>query len=132
MAQLVHLVPFVAVVEAVVSRAYYRDDRVLGSLGVEARPPFPKGYAVEKGDGWEGPVGTGAKKWNLYAVTDARGQVLTAYMADDPKLKNVAGLPTKKTDDLPEYFWKPRLQAIDDVLAGRRNASVENDRHGAL
>ncbi len=39
-----------AVVEAVVSRAYYRDDRVLRSLGVEARPPFPKGYEVEEGD----------------------------------------------------------------------------------
>lgn len=41
--------PF-AVVEAVVSRAYYRDDRVLRSIGVEPRPPFPKGYAVEQGD----------------------------------------------------------------------------------
>ncbi len=41
---------FFAVVEAVVSRAYYRDDRVLRSLGVEARPPFPKGYEVEQGD----------------------------------------------------------------------------------
>lgn len=39
-----------AVVEAVVSRAYYRDDRVLRSLGFEPRPPFPKGYAVEEGD----------------------------------------------------------------------------------
>ncbi|KAB2956100.1 MAG: hypothetical protein F9K19_08760 [Rhizobiaceae bacterium] len=39
-----------AVVEAVVSRAYYRDDRVLRSLGLEPRPPFPKGYAVEEGD----------------------------------------------------------------------------------
>lgn len=87
-------------------------------------------YAVERGDGWEGAVGTSAKKWNLYAVTDARGQVLTAYMADDPKLKGVGSLPTKKTDDLPEYFWKPRLQAIDDVLEGRRNASVANDAHG--
>ncbi len=39
-----------AVVEAVVARAYYRDGRVLRSLGVEARPPFPKGYEVEQGD----------------------------------------------------------------------------------
>lgn len=39
-----------AVVEAVVSRAYYRDDRVLRSIGVEPRPPFPRGYAVEQGD----------------------------------------------------------------------------------
>ena len=38
------------VVEAIVSRAYYRDDRVLKSIGMEARPPYPTGYAVEQGD----------------------------------------------------------------------------------
>lgn len=38
------------VVEAIVSRAYYRDDRVLKSIGMEARPPYPNGYAVEQGD----------------------------------------------------------------------------------
>jgi hypothetical protein len=30
--------------------AYYRDDRVLVALGLEARPPFPKGYTLEQGD----------------------------------------------------------------------------------
>jgi hypothetical protein len=30
--------------------AYYRDDRVLLALGLEARAPFPKGYVVEQGD----------------------------------------------------------------------------------
>lgn len=39
-----------SVVEAVASRAYYRDDRVLKSIGMEARPPFPKGYDVPEGD----------------------------------------------------------------------------------
>jgi hypothetical protein len=39
-----------SVVEAVVSRAYYRDDRVLKSIGMDARPPFPQGYEVEQGD----------------------------------------------------------------------------------
>ena len=38
------------VIEAVASRAYYRDDRVLKSIGVEPRAPFPKGYVVEEGD----------------------------------------------------------------------------------
>lgn len=33
-----------------VVQAYYRDDRVLNSLGIEARPPFPQGYDVEQGD----------------------------------------------------------------------------------
>lgn len=34
----------------VVLGAYYRDDRVLQSLGQEARAPFPKGYTLEQGD----------------------------------------------------------------------------------
>lgn len=29
---------------------YYRDDRVMRSLGLEARPPFPKGHVIEQGD----------------------------------------------------------------------------------
>jgi hypothetical protein len=29
---------------------YYRDDRVMRSLDMEPRPPFPKGYEVEQGD----------------------------------------------------------------------------------
>jgi hypothetical protein len=34
----------------VILGAYYRDDRVLLSLKLEARAPFPKGYALEQGD----------------------------------------------------------------------------------
>lgn len=34
----------------VILAAYYRDDRVLASLGLEARPPFPKGHVLEQGD----------------------------------------------------------------------------------
>ncbi len=34
----------------VILSAYYRDDRVLLALGLEARAPFPKGYALEQGD----------------------------------------------------------------------------------
>lgn len=34
----------------VVLQCYYRDDRVLRSVGHEPRPPFPKGYALEQGD----------------------------------------------------------------------------------
>jgi hypothetical protein len=29
---------------------YYRDDRVMVSLGLETRPPFPKGHVLEQGD----------------------------------------------------------------------------------
>ena len=34
----------------VVLQCYYRDDRVLRSLGLELRAPFPLGYQLEQGD----------------------------------------------------------------------------------
>jgi hypothetical protein len=39
-----------AVVVSAVAQCYYRDDRVMRALGMEARPPFPKGYEVSQGD----------------------------------------------------------------------------------
>jgi hypothetical protein len=39
-----------ATLTRVVLQCYYRDDRVLRSLGLELRPPFPKGYPLEQGD----------------------------------------------------------------------------------
>jgi hypothetical protein len=41
--------PLAALVR-VVLLCYYRDDRVMRSLGLEPRPPFPKGHIVEQGD----------------------------------------------------------------------------------
>jgi hypothetical protein len=37
-------------IAALTVQAYYRDDRVMLSLGMEPRPPHPDGYAVEQGD----------------------------------------------------------------------------------
>jgi hypothetical protein len=34
----------------IILQCYYRDDRVMRSLGMEVRPPFPKGFEVEEGD----------------------------------------------------------------------------------
>ena len=34
----------------IVLLCYYRDDRVMLSLGLEPRPPFPKGHVLEQGD----------------------------------------------------------------------------------
>jgi hypothetical protein len=39
-----------ATLTRVVLQCYYRDDRVLRSLGLELRPPFPQGYTLEHGD----------------------------------------------------------------------------------
>ncbi|KJC46763.1 hypothetical protein UP09_12190 [Bradyrhizobium sp. LTSP885] len=48
----------------VVLQCYYRDDRVLRSLGLELRAPFPKGYVLEDGD------------WSLLDPVKARGGAL--------------------------------------------------------
>jgi hypothetical protein len=42
--------PAVATLTRVVLQCYYRDDRVVRSLGLELRPPYPKGYELEDGD----------------------------------------------------------------------------------
>ena len=34
----------------IILQCYYRDDRVMRSLEMELRPPFPKGFEVEQGD----------------------------------------------------------------------------------
>lgn len=44
-------------------RCYYRDDRVMRSLGMEPRPPFPKGFDVAQGD------------WSLLNPVRARGRL---------------------------------------------------------
>ena len=48
----------------VVLQCYYRDDRVLRSLGLELRAPFPRGYVLEDGD------------WSLLDPVKARGGTL--------------------------------------------------------
>jgi len=59
--------PLAALVR-VVLLCYYRDDRVMRSLGQEPRPPFPKGHVVEQGD-WSllEPV---RKRPRLYRAVD--------------------------------------------------------------
>ena len=39
-----------ATLSRVILQCYYRDDRVLRSLGLELRAPFPQGYVLEHGD----------------------------------------------------------------------------------
>lgn len=40
----------VATLGRLILQCYYRDDRVLRSLGLEPRPPFPQGHILEQGD----------------------------------------------------------------------------------
>ena len=39
-----------ATLARVILQCYYRDDRVVRSLGLEPRPPYPKGHELEDGD----------------------------------------------------------------------------------
>jgi hypothetical protein len=40
----------VATLTRVILQCYYRDDGVVRSLGLEPRPPYPKGHVLEDGD----------------------------------------------------------------------------------
>ena len=53
-----------AVLSRIVLQCYYRDDRVVLSLGLEPRAPFPKGHTLEQGD-WSllDPVKARPKMW---------------------------------------------------------------------
>jgi hypothetical protein len=42
--------PEITALGRAVLQCYYRDDRVIRSLGLEPGPPFPRGHAVEQGD----------------------------------------------------------------------------------
>ena len=54
----------VATLTRVVLQCYYRDDRVVRSLGLEPRPPYPKGHVLEDGD-WSllDPVRARRRMW---------------------------------------------------------------------
>ena len=55
--------PQLAPLVVVVMQCYYRDDRVMESLDMEARPPFPKGFEVPQGD------------WSMLEKVQARGKI---------------------------------------------------------
>jgi hypothetical protein len=55
--------PLVAVLVRVIVQCYYRDDRVMRSLNMEPRPPYPLGFEVDSGD------------WSLLDPVRARGKI---------------------------------------------------------
>jgi hypothetical protein len=56
--------PELAALGRALVQCYYRDDRVVRSLGLEPRAPFPKGHVLEQGD-WSllDPVRARPKLW---------------------------------------------------------------------
>jgi hypothetical protein len=55
--------PSVSLLVSLVAQCYYRDDRVMRSLDMEPRPPFPLGFTLEPGD------------WSLLEPVRARGRL---------------------------------------------------------
>lgn len=55
--------PLLSALVMVIVRCYYRDDRVMRSLQMEVRAPFPKGFELEQGD------------WSLLDPVRARGPI---------------------------------------------------------
>ena len=43
---------FCRMVSGLVAQCYYRDPRVMSSLGMAPRPPFPEGYDLARDDDW--------------------------------------------------------------------------------
>lgn len=60
-----------AIIERVVCQCYYRDDRVLATIGMEPRPPFPLGYSIPAGD------------WSLLDPVRARGRTYREVPGQD-------------------------------------------------
>lgn len=54
---------FVRAVVAITVQCYYRNPRVMNSLGMEARAPYPKGFEVAQGD------------WSLLEPVRERGKI---------------------------------------------------------
>ena len=54
---------FIRSIASIAVQCYYRDGRVMESLGMEARPPYPKGFELEQGD------------WSLLDPVRARGKI---------------------------------------------------------
>ncbi len=62
---------FIKALTSLVASCYYRDDRVMKSLGMERRPPFPNGFEVEQGD------------WSLLDPVRARGKLYRDVTASE-------------------------------------------------
>ena len=64
--------PTMAALGRAVLQCYYRDDRVMRALGLEPRPPYPKGHVLEQGDWALLDVVRGRPR--MWRDVDGRGQ----------------------------------------------------------
>jgi hypothetical protein len=106
------------------------EDAILGMAGQGTQVKAVRinaEYGVEVNDRYEGPPSMTSKDWNMYAVCDAQGNVISACWANDERLDQVAPNRNMRfTDPGLEYFWDPYLDAIIDTLEGRENDLVDD------
>ena len=106
-----------------------REDGVTGAHQVKLVRARGK-YVDEGTDDHEDKPELSARDWNMYAVVDKKGELLKAYMADDPALSDLTWLPLYESDATPDLFRRPKLKPIKDVLDGETNWSVESVEYG--
>jgi hypothetical protein len=64
--------PTMAALGRAALQCYYRDDRVMRALGLEPRPPYPKGHVLEQGD-WA-LLNVVRSRPRMWRDVDGRGQ----------------------------------------------------------
>jgi NAD(P)-binding Rossmann-like domain len=65
-----------------VLQCYYRDDRVMHALGLEPRPPYPRGHVLEQGD-WSLLDAIRGRK-RMWRDADGRNSDMTAQASRNP------------------------------------------------
>ena len=106
----------------VVLQCYYRDDRVLRSLGLELRAPFPKGYTLEQGD------------WSLLDPVKARPATLRRAPSR-PALRRLRALardgfrpPSDETEGISPCWILPQILPATTCHRERPKPAPENDQ----
>ncbi len=94
-----------------------------GVEGKEVRlVQFAGRYGDEAGDAHEGGPRHARLKWAAYAVLDGAGKMLQAYLASDPRLAAISGLPVRTSAPVPAELFVPEHGTIDGILKGRSTA----------
>lgn len=104
------------------------------AAGVEGREvrliQFTGRYGDEVGDAHEGPPGHGRLRWAAYAVLDGSGKMLQAYLASDPRLAAVPGLPVRTSAAVPRDLFTPDHGFVDRILKGNPDRGTRGSLHG--
>ncbi|MCK6552744.1 hypothetical protein L6R52_43375, partial [Myxococcota bacterium] len=87
-------------------------------------------YGDEVGDDHEGEPSLAEASWAAYAVLDASGKMLRAYLASDPRVSGLPGLPTRDSKPVPRELFAPDHSLVDGILLGEPPPEVEGSVFG--